>query len=500
MKKQALNPFLPLDTYIPDGEPHVFGDRVYLFGSHDKEAGETYCMLDYMGWSAPIEDLSDWSCSGIIYSPKQDPLYSTNKAYLYAPDVVRGNDGRYYLYYCMGGFAGKGGYDGPIGVAVCNTPDGRYEYLGHVRNPDGSDFLENALFDPAVINDNGRIRLYYGASMILDAPRLPLSKAVYEKAVARVFSKTLEEVRTAPGILGANTVELQDDMLTVRGHAKRVLPGDSRGTCFSGHGFFEGASIRKIDNTYYLIYSSQNNHELCYATSRFPDRNFVFGGTIVSNGDIFFNGRKAKDRLNATGTNHGSIEKIGEKWYVLYHRLTHSSDYSRQACAEEIQILPNGSIHQVEITSCGLNGGSLKPSGTYPAVICCNLTNGHMPQNGNRVNGKKLPCVSSEKGERFVRNVTNGTWVGYKYFEFQGETSLHLTYRGSGTLSIHSAMNGKALDTKKLPQSEVWTTASFRIPIHRGKSALYFHCTGKGSLDLLKFSLGDEYESNSTAY
>lgn len=38
MKKQALNPFLPIEEYIPDGEPHIFGDRLYLFGSHDKEA------------------------------------------------------------------------------------------------------------------------------------------------------------------------------------------------------------------------------------------------------------------------------------------------------------------------------------------------------------------------------------------------------------------------------------------------------------------------------
>lgn len=49
MKRQAVNPILPLSEYIPDGEPHVFGERVYLFGSHDKEAGETFCMLDYMG-------------------------------------------------------------------------------------------------------------------------------------------------------------------------------------------------------------------------------------------------------------------------------------------------------------------------------------------------------------------------------------------------------------------------------------------------------------------
>ena len=74
MKKQAFNPFLPLDTYIPDGEPHVFGDRVYLYGSHDKEGGETFCMLDYEVWSAPVDDLSDWSCRGASYSAAQDPL------------------------------------------------------------------------------------------------------------------------------------------------------------------------------------------------------------------------------------------------------------------------------------------------------------------------------------------------------------------------------------------------------------------------------------------
>ena len=39
---QVFNPYLPLDDYIPDGEPHVFGDRVYIYGSHDKENGEFF--------------------------------------------------------------------------------------------------------------------------------------------------------------------------------------------------------------------------------------------------------------------------------------------------------------------------------------------------------------------------------------------------------------------------------------------------------------------------
>ena len=95
---QVFNPFLPIDEYIPDGEPHVFGDRVYLYGSHDKEGGETFCMLDYTVYSAPVTNLKNWRKEGVIYRATQDPDYN-ERQYMYAPDVVRGNDGRYYLYY-----------------------------------------------------------------------------------------------------------------------------------------------------------------------------------------------------------------------------------------------------------------------------------------------------------------------------------------------------------------------------------------------------------------
>lgn len=49
MGNQVFNPFLPEDVYIPDSEPHVFGDRIYLFGSHDQEDGDSFCLLDYEG-------------------------------------------------------------------------------------------------------------------------------------------------------------------------------------------------------------------------------------------------------------------------------------------------------------------------------------------------------------------------------------------------------------------------------------------------------------------
>lgn len=29
--------------HVPDGEPHVFGDRLYVFGSHDEIGSDRYC-------------------------------------------------------------------------------------------------------------------------------------------------------------------------------------------------------------------------------------------------------------------------------------------------------------------------------------------------------------------------------------------------------------------------------------------------------------------------
>ena len=46
--RQAYNPYLPLYEYVPDGEPHVFGDRLYLYGSHDRFDGEMICLNDYV--------------------------------------------------------------------------------------------------------------------------------------------------------------------------------------------------------------------------------------------------------------------------------------------------------------------------------------------------------------------------------------------------------------------------------------------------------------------
>ena len=93
MKKQAFNPYLPSWEYIPDGEPYVFGDRLYVYGSHDRFRGHAYCLNDYVCWSASIDDLADWRYEGVIYPKTSDPLNKDGSMCLYAPDVTVGPDG-----------------------------------------------------------------------------------------------------------------------------------------------------------------------------------------------------------------------------------------------------------------------------------------------------------------------------------------------------------------------------------------------------------------------
>ena len=492
-KKLVFNPFLPLNEYIPDGEPHVFGDRVYLYGSHDKEGGETYCMLDYTVYSAPVSDLSDWRREGVIYRAKQDPDYG-RRNYMYAPDVVRGNDGRYYLYYCMSGEYGKGGYHGPIQAAVCDTPAGQYEYLGFVRHPDGMPMLDYVCFDPAVINDDGVIRIYYGTQYPYEEePDFRENEARIQEEM-EMFGKSREEILgTKDSVMGPSMVVLQEDMLTIAEPAKHIIPYRTKGTGFEEHPFYEGSSMRKIGQTYYFIYSSLQNHELCYATSKYPDKDFSFGGTIVSNGDIGFNGRTEEERLNMTGTTHGSIECINGKWYVFYHRLTHKSDYSRQACAESIEILPDGRIPQVEITSCGLNGGPLPAAGSYPAVIACHITNGNMPHGSNRIYTHSFPNVTNRGEDRFIGEIQDGTLIGYKYFMFDAKDkaeNLGIVYQStsSGAFEVRDGIKGTLAAEIPLEKTDGWKQETVKLNISDGVHPLYFFYKGTGVAELKEIS------------
>ena len=130
---------------------------------------------------------------------------------------------------------------------------------------------------------------------------------------------------------------LGPDMITIEEEPVFVAPGGeyADGTGYEGHAFFEAPSIRKIGNTYYLIYSSSVMHELCYATSEKPTGKFTYRGVLVSNCDMHIDTYKPADMPSAYGgNNHGSILEISGEWYIFYHRQTNGTWYSRQGCAE----------------------------------------------------------------------------------------------------------------------------------------------------------------------
>jgi xylosidase/arabinosidase len=420
---------------------------------------------------------------------------------MYAPDVVQGNDGRYYLYYTMGGEEGNGGFDGPISVAVCDTPAGKYEYLGDVRYADGRQMNRFIPFDPAVINDGGRILLYYGWALTQKEPKSPLSKKKYQEMMQNMFHKSQEELFNEPqSVMGANVVELEDDMLTVKGEPVRMLPGENmaEGTEFEGHAFFEASSIRKIGELYYFIYSSSLNHELCYATSRYPDRDFHYGGVIVSNGDIGINGRKESERLAATGNNHGSIEKVNGEWYIFYHRQTHLNSFNRQGCAEKITISKDGEIAQVEMTSCGLNSGPLAGEGEYPAAIACILTDGHMPHLGNTIRQYRHPMITHSYNERYIANIRKNTLIGYKYFNMYGKTEVMVFTRGKGRGILYILTDDKQIVGEiQINPAKEWEGYSALIDL-KGTHALYFEYEGRDTIEMLKIKFNPQKLSSQT--
>ena len=464
MKYRSQNPFLPSYEYVPDSEPYVFDGRVYIYGSHDAYGVQRLCFNDYVSWSAPIDDLSDWRYEGEMFNRAEDPTYEAGKSFLHAPDVTKGEDGRYYLYYPMGG----------LGVAVSDTPQGPYHFLGRVKHADGQEYGslrgDPMIDDPAVLCEDGHVYLYTGY-----ATRRPQNMERLD-SLGRKY-------------VGAYCTELESDMITVKGEARLVVPGANfaDGTSFKENEFFEASGIRKIGEKYYFVYSSHRLHDLCYAVSDYPDRDFRYGGIIISNADIGLS-----DNPRAfVGNNHGNIVKIGEDWYVFYHRQTGKGG-ARQACAEKIKINPDGSIDQVKITSQGLFGKPLPTRERYGAYIACNIFETEKESTDSSLCYKQ----EGEDGEecaQYIEGMTSGSTVGYKYFDFDGsEESITLTYKCDTSASFELRAdneNGEVCANVNLTPSTEWTSTTAKVQISRGIHAIYLTYRGEGTASLLEFEM-----------
>lgn len=469
--KPVCNPYLPEGTYIPDGEPHVFGGRIYIFGSHDLFDAENYCEGDYEAWSAPIDDLSDWRRDGVIF-PRKNPANPTGEKCMWAPDVCRGADGRYYLYFCFA-------FDQAVQVAVCDTPAGEYTYLGVVHHPDGTPYGkgpdDKMCFDPGVYcAEDGTVYLYSGF-----CPPVGLQMMLRSWGIFNVDAS------------GSQVVHLSSDMVTVLEAPKMLLPGmeSSAGTGFDGHAFFEASSMRRVNGKYCFVYSSEVSHELCYAVSEYPDRDFTFGGVLISNGDIGFRGNT--EAKNYWGNNHGSIEQINGKWYLFYHRQTDRGESSRQGCAEVIEV--GATIPMTEMTSQGINGAPLPACGAYGAYIACNLFSRTGAIHCDYGTPQELyalhPAITqeSETGRQYIGGLRDGSTAGFKYFAMKNLCEMGLTVRGAkGTFEIRLAQNKAPIAEIPVEESAEWHTVWAELRGISGIYPVYVTYRGTGTSDFKK--------------
>ncbi|MDC7294228.1 family 43 glycosylhydrolase [Butyrivibrio sp. DSM 10294] len=407
MKKyiKGANPYMPLWEHVPDGEPRVFehnGEkRVYVYGSHDIER-DKYCGRNYVVWSAPVEDLTDWKCHGVAYETHFDSI-------LYAPDVVKRGD-TYYMY-----AAERCG--SLVVVASSKTPWGPFE------NPVNTKLG----FDPGIlVDDDDRVYAYWGgcaASCYI---------AELEEDMATIKMETLVENPLGHSTCPWNPV---DD-----GHISLI------------DGFFEASSPRKVMGKYVYIYSKRyekpvpelgvftdNNGFLSY---RFSDSPF---GPFHDGGDISFNGGEILHDAEGVGTmtyqwgnNHGSIMEVNGKWYVFYHRQTGVNEYSRQAMLEPIDVAMGAdgklfigdvkylagepvSSKPVEMTSQGPQINGLDAYSWISAGYACHIY-------GSKTRAYVRPSYEEREDlSTPVVGITDGTTVGFRYLQFGQNTPKAVT-------------------------------------------------------------------------
>ncbi len=494
--KTVGNPYLPLWEHIPDGEPYVFEDpdqpgkqRVYIYGSHDTRITD-YCGREQVVWSASVDSLNLWRYDGEILrvdkNAKGEPFDTAKTAdVLFAPDVtmVQGADGKktYYLFP-----NDQTGYRNGL-IAKSSRPDGPFEVCNWQKdNPNQVDGVLG--FDPAVfVDDDGRVYGYWGFG---------------ESNGAELDPATMATVKPGTQVVS------------------HMIPGYKEPGVFR---FFEASSIRKIKDKYVFIYSRfteegefglpTTNYTLAYAYGDHPLGPWTYGGTIIDGRarEIDAKGDTIAS-ANVSGNTHGSICEINGQWYVFYHRQSGLNEFARQAMVAPITVkVEEGAGGKVEIsegayTSEGFALNGLDPSERHSAGIACwytgpkvavhewpnNTFYGSYVEAGYGTDDKFAAPYDIRNNTNAVVNNTDGSIVGYKYFNFDQtkgrndvELVLRLTPEGlDGTIQVMidrpwTSQGGQLLGTieltAKMPKTATELTVKLpKLSTYDGKHALFF--------------------------
>lgn len=316
----------PLVNHIFTADPsaHVFDDKIYIYPSHDIDAGEAF---DDLGSHFAMEDYHVISMDNVdskavdhgIALHVEDVAWA--KQQMWAPDANEKN-GTYYLY-----FPAKD-YDDifRIGVATSSSPTGPFI-------PQPSAIKGSFSIDPAVFkDDDGAYYMYFGGLWGGQLQRWKSGKFNAENPESpTAFIPKNNESALLPFI-----AKMDDNLLEFAETPKEIEIIDEQGNLLlagdNERRFFEAAWMHKYDNKYYFSYSTGDTHFICYAVGDNPYGPFTYKGIILN---------------PVVGwTSHHSICNIDGEDYLFYHdsSLSKGVTHLRSIKMTKIEYTKDGSI------------------------------------------------------------------------------------------------------------------------------------------------------------
>jgi hypothetical protein len=294
----AQNPIIR-DQFTADPSARVFGDKVYVYPSHDilctEDRGRVgwFCMEDYHVFSSP--NLTDWTDHGVIVNQSKIDWVDSTSFSMWAPDCIYRN-GKYYFYFPSRPWDTIYGRGFTIGVAIAEHPEGPFiPNAKPIKNVHG--------IDPNVfIDKDEQAYLYWSARKIF---------------VARL-QENMFELASEPEVIDN-------------------LPKE---------GLIEGPFLFERNGIYYLTYphAANKTERLEYATADNPMGPFKATGVIM-------------DELpSGCWTNHQSIIQFKDQWYLFYHSndLSPAFDKNRSVCIDSLFFNDDGTIQEVTPTLRGV--------------------------------------------------------------------------------------------------------------------------------------------------
>jgi beta-xylosidase len=320
----ALAQSKPLVSHMFTADPsaHVFQGQIYIYPSHDIDAGvkeddlgSHFAMRDYhvLSQKTPASPVIDHG----VALKLEDVAWASKM--LWAPDAAE-SKGTYYLY-----FPAKD-KDGVfrIGVASSSKPEGPFKAE--------KDYMKGSFsIDPCVFKDkDGSYYLYFGG----------IWGGQLQRWKSGSYSAT-DESQPANGqpALMAKVARLDANMKQLAEAPRNVQIVDENGKILLSEDhdrrFFEAAFVHQYQGKYYFSYSTGDTHNIAYATGTSPYGPFTYQGVIL---------KPVKG-----WTNHHSIVEQNGKWYLYYHDVEISGKtHLRNVKVTELKYRPDGSIETID--------------------------------------------------------------------------------------------------------------------------------------------------------